>query len=307
MPDDAPFSRPTSFESGGARLRGDLRLPEPRTDGAPFPIVVLAHGIGGTRAMRLDAYARRFAAAGIAAMTFDYRGFGDSGGTPRRIIDVAMQLADWRSAIAHARAIPEIDPARIALWGSSFGGGHVLQLAADGERVAAVVAQGPFTDGLASSTTLGVRSTLRVALPAIADTWAGLRGKEPVTIAAAGPPGTAALMTAPDAAPGYRALAAYAGEDPDEPVAARLGLRIGFYRPGAHLGKIAVPALIQVCKPDSVAPHRATLRHIRRAANPLITPVTYDRGHFDIYFGEAFEELVTDQVDFLREVLAVSG
>jgi uncharacterized protein len=44
------------------------------------PIVVMAHGLSGTRRDGLGPFAERFAAAGIAALLFDHRGFGDSGG-----------------------------------------------------------------------------------------------------------------------------------------------------------------------------------------------------------------------------------
>ncbi|MDN5931699.1 MAG: alpha/beta fold hydrolase, partial [Pseudonocardia sp.] len=94
------------------------------------PCVVLAHGFGMTRACRLDAWAERFAAAGLAALVFDYRGFGDSGGSPRQVLDIAAQRADWRAAVAHARTTPGIDAGRVALWGTSFSGGHVLAVAA---------------------------------------------------------------------------------------------------------------------------------------------------------------------------------
>ena len=94
--------------------------------------MVLAHGFGGVKEARLDAYAERFAAAGYAALVFDYRHFGDSGGEPRLLIDIGRQQADWRAAIAFARALEGVDGERIALWGTSFSGGHVIELAADG-------------------------------------------------------------------------------------------------------------------------------------------------------------------------------
>ena len=49
-----------------------------------FPGVVLAHGWTGVREQRLDAYAERFAGAGLAALVFDYRHFGASAGEPRQ-------------------------------------------------------------------------------------------------------------------------------------------------------------------------------------------------------------------------------
>ena len=130
-----------SFESGAARCAAWLYRPAAPP---PFPCVVMAHGFGGTREVRLDAYAERFAAAGFAALVFDYRHFGASEGEPRQLLDVAKQLGDWRAAIAWARAQPEIDAARVAIWGTSFSGGHVMSLGAEDAQLAAIVAQVPF-------------------------------------------------------------------------------------------------------------------------------------------------------------------
>jgi len=49
---------------------------------------VLAHGFGGVREARLDAFAERFGDAGLAALVFDYRYFGASTGEPRQLIDI---------------------------------------------------------------------------------------------------------------------------------------------------------------------------------------------------------------------------
>jgi dipeptidyl aminopeptidase/acylaminoacyl peptidase len=193
--------RPVQFRSGASSCAGDLRLPDGR-GGERVPIVVLGHGLGATRAMGLAAYAERFTDAGFATLTFDYRHFGDSGGEPRQLISIPRQLEDWAAAIAFARTLPEVDPGRVAAWGTSFGGGHVLELAARDHSLGAVVAQCPFTDGLASALTLGPRSTARVTAAAIADQLGAWLGRPPVRVATAGPGGGAALMTAPDALPG---------------------------------------------------------------------------------------------------------
>ena len=71
-----------------------------RTATGAFPGVVLAHGWTGVREQRLDAYAERFAGAGLAALVFDYRHFGASSGEPRQLLDVKRELADWQAAIA---------------------------------------------------------------------------------------------------------------------------------------------------------------------------------------------------------------
>ncbi|MDQ0758233.1 hypothetical protein [Streptomyces canus] len=68
-----------TFPSGDSTCAGGLYLPTGIT--SP-PVVVLGHVLGATREMRLDALAERFAQAGITAVAFTYRHFGDSGGHP---------------------------------------------------------------------------------------------------------------------------------------------------------------------------------------------------------------------------------
>lgn len=289
--------QPFSFRSHGDLCVGDLRLP---ARPGPHPVVILAAGLGGTRLMRLPAFADRFARAGLAAVTFDYRHFGDSEGTPRQLIDIAAQRQDWNAAIDAVRARSEIDPNKVALWGTSFAGGHVLSVAAARRDVQAVLAQGPFTDGWASARTLGAVSMVKVTGYAAADVVNNVRGRGPVYVQAFGPRGSAALMTAPDAMPGVQRLVQSSPVPVDTRAAARIALHIGLDRPGRALSSLRAPTLIQVCRGDSVAPDTATLRHIRRAKNALITTEVLPYGHFDIYFGDAFDRITTRQIDFLR-------
>ena len=115
------------FSSGGTACAAWLYRPQ---GAGPNPCVVMAHGFSAVRDQRLDAYAERFREAGFAVLLFDYRHFGTSAGEPRQLLSIRRQLQDWEAAIVAARAQPDIDPARIALFGSSFSGGHVQTLAA---------------------------------------------------------------------------------------------------------------------------------------------------------------------------------
>jgi uncharacterized protein len=130
------------FRSGGEECAGWFYRPGD-ADGN-VPCVVLAHGFGALKEGRLDAYAERFAVAGYAALVFDYRNFGESGGEPRQLIDIGAQHEDWRAAVSDARGREGVDADRIALWGTSFSGGHVIATGARDSRVAAVIAQSPF-------------------------------------------------------------------------------------------------------------------------------------------------------------------
>ena len=159
------------------------------------------------KALRLDAFAERFRNAGYACLVFDYRHFGDSSGEPRELLAIDRQLEDWRAAVAFARCLPECDADRVILWGTSFAGGHVTITAADDPRIAAVIAQNPFTDGRASAMTLNVKSVARVTALALRDLAARRLGAAPVRVASVAQPGEAGLMTAADAMRGYEAMA----------------------------------------------------------------------------------------------------
>lgn len=286
-----------SFDSSGDRCGAWLFLP----DGvAKPPVVILGHGLGATRDMRLDAFAERFARAGIAAVAFTYRHFGDSEGQPRQLLSIKRQLADWDAAIAHVKTRSDLDGSRIAVWGSSFGGGHAIIVASRHPELRAAVSQCPFTDGVASARALGPVGTMRL-LPTVGrDLLAMATRKEPVLITLAGAPGEKALMTAPDALPGYLALVPEGGTFINE-VAARVAPTITRHRPGKAAKDVKVPILFCICDHDSVTPPEETLAYARTAPRGEIR--TYAAGHFDIYLGQPFETVVADQTEFLTRHL----
>lgn len=106
----------------GVALRGWHVRPE--SGSGPWPTIVMAHGFSAVKEMYLDAFAEVFAAAGLAALAFDHRNLGASDGEPRQEIDPWRQIADTRDAISFALTLPETDPARIGVWGTSYSGGH---------------------------------------------------------------------------------------------------------------------------------------------------------------------------------------
>ncbi|MGA4791489.1 alpha/beta hydrolase [Nocardia sp. AB354] len=175
----------------------------------PRPMVIMGHGLGAVREMRLDAYAQRFAEAGWSVLVFDYRHLGASGGAPRQLLDIGRQRADWHAALAFARTLPEVDSDRIALWGSSFGGGHVIQVASEDSRIAAVVAQCPFTDGpasLRSRIRTGPLSAVALTVVGLLDTVGSWFGAKPILLPMAGTSWMPAFVASPDALAGSSAL-----------------------------------------------------------------------------------------------------
>ncbi len=295
----APDRREIAFGSGSATCRAWLYRPD---DGLPSagtrPCVVMAHGFGATRDASLAPYAERFAAAGLCVLLFDYRHFGASDGEPRQLLSVRRQLEDYASAIAFARAIDGVDPARVAVWGTSFAGGHALVTAARVPGVAAAVCQCPMMDGLAAVKRIldyaGPVQLLRLTAHGLWDALLALFGRAHY-VPTVGQPGELAVMTSADAEAGYRALAppGFRFE-----VAARIALTVGLYRPVRHAATAGCPVLVQICEQDSVAPAAAaeeTVRRLGRRAELRRYPI----GHFEPYFGVHFERSVGDQVEFL--------
>lgn len=296
-----------TFESAGERCAAWLYRPSQSggTGDASAPCVVLAHGFGGVREAGLDAFAERFADAGLTALVFDYRHFGASGAEPRQLLDIGRQHEDWRAAVAFARSLDGVDPERIALWGTSFSGGHVFEVAAGDERVAAVVAQAPFLDGPRTLRLVPGPTLARLTAAGVEDELRRLRGREPRYVPLVGPPGSLAAMTSPDAEPGYRAMVPTGSPWRNE-AAARIALRIGTYRPGRAAARLRCPLLVCVCDHDRVTPPDPAWRAAGAAPRGEIR--RYPLGHFDIYLGEGFERAVADQIEFLdRHLLGAGG
>jgi alpha-beta hydrolase superfamily lysophospholipase len=263
----------------------------PAAGEASAPLVVMAHGLSGTRRDSLGPFAERFAAAGIGALLFDHRGFGDSGGEPD-LFHPRRQLDDWRAAIALSRSLPGVDPERIATFGSSMGGGNALAAAAEDRRVAAAVSQVPFLDIVRQAH----RPPPRVVARALS---AAALGRH---LPAVGQPDEAALINAPGAEAGWRHVVAI-GEDSRwrNRVSARWLLSRP-YRPARHAASLHCPWLVCVGEADRVARPGPAIAAARRA--PLGELRLYpDVDHFDIYDGAAHEAVLADEIAFLRRHL----
>ncbi|WP_123359930.1 alpha/beta hydrolase [Pseudomonas frederiksbergensis] len=297
-----PFTRQDiRFDSGETYCSAWLYLP---VGVEKPPIVVLGHGLGAVREMRLDAFSERFAAAGIATLAFTYRYFGDSGGRPRQLMSVKRQLADWDAALGFVKGCADVDGRRVAVWGSSFGGGHAITVASRHPELLAAISQCPFTDGLASAAALGVKGSLQVSPVLLRDFAAKLLGRPPVMVPIAAAPGQPALMNAHDALPGYLALVPK-GMVFVNHVAARVLPEIMAYRPGRSASKVKLPILFCVSTTDTVTPPEQTIALVRKA--PHGETKLYAAGHFEFYMGDAFEELVKDQTQFLTKYLLGSS
>lgn len=304
-----------TFESDGTRCAATLYLPD--SPGPPPPCLVMGHGFTGTQD-QLEPYALRFAAAGMAVLTFDYRHFGRSEGQPRQLVDCDSQLADWRAAVGLARSLDVVDPQRIALWGTSLSGSHVVRLAADDPSIAALVVQVPVFDksargmgrearakmdreGISLGTLLWVSA--RTVAVGVYDAVRGLAGWSPHYIPVFAQPGHVAAFTDPESSR-HRALFEEAGVTWRNEFTPRFVFGTPKYVEGTA-ERLSMPLLVCVAQHDTDADPERAIEIARRA--PRGELVTYPVRHFDVYTGETREQLLHEQVAFLRRVLRLQA
>jgi len=137
--------RDIEFSSNGEICRGWLVTPDEGK--GPFPTVIMAGGWCYVKEIVMPNYAEKFVENGFAAILFDYRGFGGSDGSIRQHLNPWWQIEDYRNAISFAETLPEVDSERIAVWGISYSGGHVLIVGALDPRVKAIISTIPVVDG----------------------------------------------------------------------------------------------------------------------------------------------------------------
>lgn len=131
--------RDVAFPSCGATLRGTLLVPI--GPAGPFPAIVMAPGMSGVKEGSILKYAEFFARGGFVVLAYDNINFGASGGEPRQEADPQLQRRGYRDAITFVGLRPEVNREKIGIWGTSYSGGHVLEVAAHDRRVKCVVSQ----------------------------------------------------------------------------------------------------------------------------------------------------------------------
>jgi uncharacterized protein len=265
--------------------------------------VIMAGGFGVTKEPGTDRFAGHFNQAGFSVLAFDFRNLGESGGEPRQVIRLRGQVADWRAAIEFAATLPEVDPARIAIWSFSLEGGMVLQVAAANANLAAAIAQMPLVDGLAALRNQMRHTTksamVKLTARGLRDACRALIGKSPLLVPLSGAPGTVALLSTPDAIGGADKL------DPAntgwlQEVAARSALGAGNYRPQRFAAKVRCPLLFVVCEQDQAVLPGPAIRAAGRARRGEL--VTVPGGHY-APFTHAHEQAVEAELDFLHRHL----
>lgn len=268
----------------------------------PAPCIVIAHGFSATKEMHLKGFAEAFQAQGMNVLVYDNRNLGDSGGAPRGEIDPEQQIRDYRDAITHVQTLPEVDPERIGVWGSSYSGGHVLVVAARDRRVKCVISQVPLVAGLDNARRL-VRSDHWAGLRAgfVADRQGRLKGEAPLTlpVVSEDPAAPCALPTDDSRDFFLNLPPEYLGNWKNE-ITLRSMEMFTEYEPGESIPRIGpTPLMIVVARQDHLTPADMTIAAYNRALEPKKLLIL-DCAHFEAYTGEMFDISAPAQCEWFK-------
>ena len=286
----------STFMAEGALCAATLHVPQDTAPDQQLPAILMLGGWGSIQMALTSSFTHSFVEAGFAVMEFDYPGWGDSGGFPRQGINPWRRTRVADTALAHLKSQPLVLAHEITLWGTSFGGGHVVDLATQHPELKGAIIQVPMLDGLAAMFATPLGRLVKMVGLGILDL---IKPGAPICVPTLAREGEFGTM---DRDGGWEAmeaaLAAYPDHKYDNRVAARSVLPLPLYRPWQRLKDVKIPMLMIGATGDTVAPFVSD--KVRRVGNPNVHVIEVDANHFDPYFDPLFPEMLAPQLRFLR-------
>ncbi len=281
-----------------------LYLPNRNSTTEKLPAIAMAPGIGSLKEMGLLPYAEAFAKSGFVVLLFDFRHWGESGGEPREQALPQSQIDDYRHALTYLSTRPEVDERRLGLWGSSFSGGHVLQVAALDERVKAIVSQTPPTDLHALTRSRGTKESQQLFFKSFAlerKRFQKLNAPQYIPIAAIDRAGGA--MMGDDS---Y-----YFQEKMKEQYASHFINRISVdsleaiyeYAPILWIPRIQSKPLLIINATEDTIVDPASVRKAFELANSPKKLHEISTGHYGVYEGEHRQNAITEALSWFHKYL----
>jgi len=270
-------------------------------------VVVMAHGFAAQKDFALEKFAEIFVKNKYAVFLFDYRTFGGSEGEPMNLVSPTMHLEDWESALDFVvTKIKNIDSKNIAIWGSSFSGGHVIVTAAKSQhknRIKAVLSQVPYlrsTSALMNrvSSYVGLKQMTLLSFFALVDITREWMGLSRYYVPVYGKPENLAILCSPSSDEGYSSMV------PQNPrggwqnkCPASIAITILFYNPYTFAPDVKAPILMIGDIQDELCP----IDDVKELANNMhLTLLETNLGHFSPYL-DNFDEIGKTQLEFLRK------
>lgn len=291
-------SQPVSFYSEGTRLAGDLFLPDDLRHGEQRAGIVLCHGYTGVRSLYLPDIAAILNGAGYVVLTFDYKGWGDSDGQRSRLSPYGRVL-DSQAALTYLGSQLMVDPNRLGIYGTSYGGATVVWTAAVDRRVKCTVSvvgignghrwmrsvrrPDEFADLLEASAADRVRRVLTGASEFVERASILLPDRQSAELATAQRRGNPGAVS----------------EIPLEFIDDTLA-----FNPEWVVGRIAPrPVLFITSDNDRLVPPEESETLFACAGEPKRLVVLKGRGHYEVYAGEALQQVMDATLGWYREHL----
>ncbi len=291
-------SQRVDFYSEGTRLSGDLFSPDGLQPGQKRAGIVLSHGYTGVRDLYLPDIARVLTEAGYVVLTFDYKGWGDSDG-PKSRLSPYGRVIDSQAALTFLGAQPMVDADRLGIYGTSYGGATVVWTAAVDPRVKCVVAvvgigngrrwmrsvrrPDEFFDLIARADADRVRQVMTGQSEIIERSEILIPDRQSAVLAAAARAGNPGAV----------------GAIPLEYVHETLE-----FHPEWVVDKISPrPVLFITSDNDRLVPPDESEALYVKAGEPKKLVVLKGWGHYEVYAGEAFRQVMAPTVAWFREHL----
>ncbi len=291
-------SQAVNFYSEGTRLSGNLFLPDGLASGEKRAGVLLCHGYTGVRNLYLPDTAEALTRAGYVVLTFDYKGWGDSDGPKSRLAPYG-RVIDSQSALTFLSMQQMVDADRLGIYGTSYGGATVVWTAAVDPRVKAVVSvvgighgrrwmrsvrrPDEFADLLARSEADRVRRVMTGKSEFADRSEVLLPDRQSAELAAAARRGNPGAV----------------GEIPLEYIDETLG-----FHPEWIVDKIAPrPVLFITSDDDRLVPPDESESLYARAGEPKQLIVLKGWGHYEVYTGEAFRQVIEPTLAWYQRYL----
>ena len=270
------------------QIQADLYLQEESS-----PMIIMAHGLGGDKSCALDLYINFYTEKGYSVCCFDHRGFGDSTGKYKNLVDKNSQILDWKTVINYLKKEFNLTEGDLILWGYSFSGAHVLTLASE-MNYQAVIANFPHVDGMASVIKYPPLYLIPAVCLAATDLVFGLFGRtKNMKVVSRN---RFAVLSGKDSYEGYHSLIP-PDQYWDNEVPARIMATIGLYRPIAVAHRIQCPTLIIGAKNDSLIPITSTRKTAQKSKN--IQYVEESCGHFELFHRGVMTNIQKQHIEFL--------
>jgi dipeptidyl aminopeptidase/acylaminoacyl peptidase len=287
-----------SFFSEGVRLAGDLFLPVELRQGEKRAGLVLCHGYTGVRSLYLPEIARVMAGAGYVVLSFDYKGWGDSEG-PRSRLAPYSRVADAQAALTWLAAQEMVDAEKLGIYGTSYGGGTAIWVAAIDPRVKCVVSvvgvgngrrwmrsvrrPDEYYDLLERSAADRLQRVMEGASEFIERTDILMSDRQSAELAAAARRGNPGAV----------------GQVPFEFVDETLGFNAEWV-----VDKIGPrPVMFITTDNDRLVPPEESEAMFRLAGEPKRLVMLHGFGHYEVYTGEAFRQVMAATLQWFDQYL----